>query len=171
VKCYFAEFLDLPGLDSLTQLCIICKNSFFANLYVFFYRLYKSYLARILTLHPHLPRYWVKLSSCYAATENLAHAHSCLSLARQHSTAQTAALVDNRVKEFLEKYPSFSGEAVLLSSVAEEQLKESNQEFQDLGSSVLAKACEETWQRESGPKKVVSDPQNFLADFESRWFR
>ncbi len=127
---------------------------------------------RVLSLHPNLPRYWLKLSSCYTPDRPSA-VYSCLCLAQQHSTAQTAVIVDRNVQEFLEKHPAFQSKKSLVKE-SETALvdDEPSEEFTDLGTSQRAREKEDVFKKQgTASSATVCDPQLFIAEFEAKWFK
>lgn len=124
---------------------------------------------RMLSLHPNVPRYWLKLSTSYE-TENLARAHLCLRLAHQYSTPHSSGLVDRRLTEFLEKNPSFKIEAALVTRT--EDLEEPCEEFKDLGSSAHAKQSEAMCERKGSGQTAAPalNQELFVTEFENKWF-
>ena len=125
-------------------------------------RLYKLYLMRILTLHSNLPRYWLKLSTCYRTASPPA-AYRCLRQAQEHTTTTNAnhnALVEKCME---------NKNCPLIDEPPDEREKE----FIDLGTSQRAREMEDAFLQRQGPPgtaaAMLSDPQLFISGFETRW--
>ena len=135
---------------------------------------------RILTLHSNLPRYWLKLSTCYRTASPPA-AYRCLRQAQEHTTTTNAnhnALVEKCMEEFLQEHPAFRTNISLdvenkNCPLIDEPPDEREKEFIDLGTSQRAREMEDAFLQRQGPPgtaaAMLSDPQLFISGFETKW--